>query len=112
MSLAELASVRATTAADCLADEVGDGYCDFENNNEVRNEILRRHTYHIRFGGGYVQKPCRSSVICHRSVGGMNLWDLVLFGHHKRRRSQRYPRWVDYDDTSSQPSCEPPPLDK
>jgi len=35
VSLAELASLRATTA-DCTSEEVGDGFCDFELNNEVR----------------------------------------------------------------------------
>ena len=41
MSLSELASTRTTTADDCLADGIGDGYCDFENNNEVRS--VERH---------------------------------------------------------------------
>eukprot|EP00752_Nemacystus_decipiens_P006177 g5574.t1 len=35
VSLSELASTRTTSALDCILDAIGDGYCDFENNNEV-----------------------------------------------------------------------------
>lgn len=28
--------MRATTADDCASEEIGDGFCDFELNNEVR----------------------------------------------------------------------------
>ena len=28
--------MRATTADDCVSEEIGDGFCDFELNNEVR----------------------------------------------------------------------------
>ena len=41
VSLAELASNRVTTADDCVSEEVGDGFCDFELNNEVRTTALQ-----------------------------------------------------------------------
>ena len=56
VSLAELASVRATTADDCVSEEIGDGFCDFELNNEVRRTALNtkkgnKAPYSRWFGG-------------------------------------------------------------
>lgn len=38
--LSEVTSTRATTADDCLTDGIGDGFCDFDNNNEVRTTAV------------------------------------------------------------------------